>query len=692
MANPLANYRGRVKFARTWESDWITVPGAYPLRCLRGCAPIEQYADIHYDFGEIKRENATAFTIETPKDFRDWYVRIELYDPDNPSTGFAHWHGIVPRMTRTDRGGVTAAQTGMQQVQAVGLEHLLDRVTIADSKALQDGQIVNIEWTPTFNVKYRKGHRIKGNRSKLPGPDGVYVFSNAADAAVWNNKQIIEYLLHYFKPDGPQWTLFGQYDALSQIEEVHKSSQSRSLWDWLNVLVDRRRGMGFIVEPDLGETEVRLRVFTLTNEDVVVGPRTLPANANQTDFTIPSSFPETHLVEPIKFIRTTAGVYDTIEVRGERILGVTTVSYENAQIKIASTQAERDAYVQASEEERTADRFDGTWNRFIFNPNWTYNVSTILGVQCNESMLFSCDDDGNVTAGGGRAWHDATILERTLPFKRNVDYSTNPPRELYEATERPEFLPTMVFVKLPTDVPGGGKYRLVDRLSEGETQLPNCHVRTLDTRAGFEVGASPRHLLALTRWPKDGNGAFINVVQIPRIDDQTLAATVAFRSDARLKVVRTIDASIAHEANRKLIIEVPGAEYWYALRGTVVDSGAGQLKRINDANRKLRDDADILRGVAAFAQSWYQVERQSVEIALKKIDNHVELGALLTEVTGQYSEPINTVVSSAETDFRTGTITYQTGWGEFDVIGGMLDERRGLASRRANEIEYLVDD
>jgi hypothetical protein len=230
VANPFGTYRGRVKFSARWDDPWQSFAGVVPLRCLRGCAPIDQNADILLEYGEIKREDETSFSVAPPKDLRDWYVRIELWDTEDPSVNAAHWHGVVPRMHKTSKGGITGTDTGTQIFQAVGLEHLLDRVMISEARALQDGAVVKIDWTPPFNIKYRKGHRIKGNRSKNPGPDGVYVFSNAADAEVWNNQQIIEYLLHYFKPKGPNWILSGQYTALNQIEEVYQNRGAQSLW------------------------------------------------------------------------------------------------------------------------------------------------------------------------------------------------------------------------------------------------------------------------------------------------------------------------------------------------------------------------------------------------------------------------------------------------------------------------------
>lgn len=691
MANPEVSWEGRVKLCRRWADEWQTLPGIYPIRCLRGCAPIEQSADLIYDFGSIKRETATTFATEIPRDLRDWYVLIELFNKADPEDSKEHWHGIIPKSTILRRGGVTAVDTGRQTFQAVGLEHVLDREFIFNMLALQDGATVRCEHMHPFNKRYKKGHSVYGNRSKNPGPDGVYVFSEQDDAKAWNNRQIIDYLFEYWAPEGPEWVLTGQIDALETIEEVHRVSNTepQSLWQWLNRLIDRRRGLSFVLEPQPDSLTVNIRVFTLTESAISVGPKTLPPNGNQLPFTMPSIFPGWHLVDPIEFTKTTAAVFDWIEVRGERLLGCTTVAYEDSRLKIASTPDERTEYFDAGEAGRTQDRFDGTYNRFVFDPNWTYNVGQILEESSGDSLLLDCDDDGNVTAGGAQAWHDATILERTLPFKKNTDYTKHPPELLYDEKDRPEFQPIMVFVKLPEDVDGGGQYRLVDRLGDTDTGLPGCNVRTLDTRAGFELGCSPRHLFAAEDWPKGPDGEFEDVEQPPRIDYKMLAATVAFRTDQRLKIIRKIDPSVAHEAVRTLYITVPGAEYWYATRATVVDVGGGDLKRIHEGNRVLRDDSDVLRGIAAFAEAWYAKERQSVKIPIKQLDNWVALGALLTNIAGQYNEQVNTVVSSVETDFQTKVIEYQTGWGNFDLVGAMLDERKGMASRGANEFGYF---
>lgn len=697
MANPLKSYYGRAKFKQLWSGQWQTIAGVWPVRCLRGCAPVDQSADFHFDFGKMKRETETTFAIEPPIDLRDWYVKIELYDKDDPGVALPHWYGIISRSTTLRKGGVTSALTGHQSFQAVGLEHILDREPVANTVVSQvvgaATECFPINTVEPFNIRYKKGLRVKGNRSREVGEDGVYVVSNASNAESWNNKQIIEYLLWYFQPEGPTWTLSGQVDALEALQEVYNVSHGevRSLWDWLKILIDRRRGLGFVVEPNDTESEINIRVFTIVDEDVTVGGRTIPANDNQIPFTMPNTFPETHLLEPIPITKTTAHVYDVIEVRGERMLACGTVSHYDDRLQLPTKQQEKTDYFNADEEGRHADRFIGTWTKHIFHPNWNYNFTQILDVNSDDSWLLRCDEDGNVTAGGGKIWYDNIRIERSLPFKKGWDYTQVPPRNNNEDSDKPEFLPLQIFAKLPADVMQAGKWRMVERLGDGDTGLPSCNTRVLDTTAGFELHCAPRHIWAVDDWPKDADGGFRNVEYPPRMSYKDVAATVAIRTNHRLMVSAEITAGVPHEARRTLVINCPGAEYWYAVRGTVVDVEGGALRRIADGNRVLRDDSDILRSILAFAVAWYERDRQSITLNIKEVDNHAPLGSLITSIEGQYQEDVNTILSSIETDFESRTMKYQTGWGEFDVVGALVEDKKGIASRRANEIEYLND-
>jgi hypothetical protein len=694
-ANPLANYYGIAYFKQKWNADaWAPITGVTPQRCLRGCAPIGQTADFHYDFGKIKRENTTVASIDPPRDLLDWYAKIQIYDPNGSFAPEDHWHGIIPRSTILRKGGITSVDSGYQSFQAVGLEHLLDRVFIDRSHAAEMTMVggnmaykyLEVHYIPSFNERYMKGYKVRGNRSESPGPDGVYVFEEAPWSKVWNNRNIVEYLLNYFKPTGPKWSLTGQVDALEQIEEVHSSvHEIKTLWDWLNILIDRRRGLGFSVLPSDGDREFVIDVFTLVDKPVTVGPRTIPPNQRQQPFIIPSVFAETHLVDPIEFVKTSAHIYDEIEVIGRRALGLTTISNRDFSMVIDASFTIRDDYIKDTEENRLADKYDGCMSTFKLDPTWDWKTDFIVGKQSMDTLLLSFDDDGRVVKNEVAPWKAHARIQRSIPLKKGWDYSKDPPEKVNDDAEDSGFLPIQVYGKLPPDTVQAGQWRLIEKLSEGGTMLPNCHVRTLDNKPGFRIHATPEHIFYRDDWPKDNAGKYKDVQHIPRMEwSEELAATVAIRLDQRLRVLVKSNAGLGEK--RRLVIEVPTAEYWYATKATVVDVKNGQLVRIPDSAQVLRNDVDVLQGVAAFAKGWYATIRQNVKLKLKRIYNYTDVGVLLTSIQGQYNEPVNTIVSSVATDFTTHTIEYGTGWGAFDVVGELIEDKKGMASRRATEM------
>jgi hypothetical protein len=69
---------------------------------------------------------------------------------------------------------------------------------------------------------------------------------------------------------------------------------------------------------------------------------------------------------------------------------------------------------------------------------------------------------------------------------------------------------------------------------------------------------------------------------------------------------------------------------------------------------------------------------------MNRPDDWIRLGAYITNIGPPYNEEVNTVVSETETDFVEGTTTIQTGWGDYDIMGSILDEKKGIVSKRAN--------
>lgn len=710
MPNPLGRYFAKVYGKLAWEDNWVHLPNVACLRAAKRCSPGESQAQFVYDYGVVKRQGSNTFANQGPLGLQDAFIKVSFADYDGNELA-PFWHGVVPRMTNTMLGGVFG---GRQTFQALGLEHILDRVTVSGAYVLNKAgnqEETKIDWFPGFNEQLKKGMKgTEGNRSSIHGELGPFCFSQGWSAKRWNAHQAVEYLLAHYAPSrGMNWQFagYGQYEALQGIEEVWNPGDSVSLLKWLNLLIDRRRGVSFYIEPDLGGgPNINIVVFTVVNEDLQIGNRTLPANNNQVDFTPFTTFPETHLVKPIEFTWSSVNLYDTIEVRGERLVCVGTFSFADQTLIEGWDDQRNEAYYQAAEESRITETWAGVWTRFIVPEAWDRKFNTILDQPSRSRLNLHCDESGVVTDGsdepGGPYWHDRQRMARTMPIEQGISYALNPPaavggnivnREV-NAKEFADWMPLMAICRLPDHIFGGAgigpasKWRMLDRLSENETGLPNCHVRPLDRRFGFELEIHPRHLFARQNWPKDANGAYKAVARPPLLSFQHMAVTAAVKCDARLRVqVDTRTNQYTEEAsNRHLVIDVPGAEYWRVVNNAVIGlNNDATLARIHPLNKTLRDDRDLLDGIASFGCAWFGKQHQSVLMTFNRPDELVKLGALIKRINAPYNQAVNTVVTEIDIDFgRSGETKVQTGWGDYDLMGAVLDEKKGIASQRAN--------
>jgi hypothetical protein len=704
MANPLSRYYAKVYFKQNWsDQNWQHIPMVTALSTIHKCSPGISQAMLQYDYGIIKDHTTNAFASKTPLSLEDYFVKVSLADEaGNEIQPF--WFGVVPQRSKIPLGGV---EGGVQTFNALGLEHLLDRRTMSGAyivNGLLNTEEQYIQWFPGFNEQEKKGTKgFDGNRSWEFAQSGSFVFSYGALTKKWNAHQAAIYLLrHYTDDKGINWDFAGdgQYEALQGLEEIWNPQDNLSLYQWLNLLIDRRRGLSFYIRPRPGdEKNVEIVVFSVVGDDVKIGTRTLPANNRKFNFTLPSTFPETHLLKPIEFKSSAMNRYDTIEVRGERMVAIATLTMKDNTLSSGWAEEDEHYYYNATEDERLGEKFTGMFTRFRVNSFWDRRIDQIIDLPCRENLNFNSNEDGTVdydSNAKGAFWAQRQRMERNAPLISSLDYSTNPPSTLHgpvkpsDFQEYDEWMPLFAFCQLPSHIFGGGDnvYRALDRLSEHNTGLPNCHVRALDKDFGFEIVASPRHLFGRDRWPVDAKGAFTKVADHPKLFSRRVAVTCAVKLDERLRVMVNANENTYTDEKgiRHLEIVVPGAEYWRVLESTVVGIDAGKLKRIHTGHKLLKDDRDLLDGIAAFAIGWVGKARQSIEMTINRPEPSIDLGVYLTEIDASgNAEPVNTVVTEVKTDFaRTGETTITTGWGDYDIMGAIVDEKKGIASKRAN--------
>lgn len=658
-----------VNAKRSPADSWQYVPYLYPLQCVDAAAPDIGHADLAYEFGTIKREDSTQKFPFAPYNLGDYWIQIVMQRAgEGPQVA---WTGIVTDDEPTfDRPDVSA---GSQRIRAYQASHLLDRSVMSSARVQSGTAYQTIQWIPAFNARSRIGFSLDGNRSEQLGPDGVYVFSK--DGEVWTCLDVVRYLCQYHAPAGLQIQLVGQADLLSSIKEVWQF-EGVTLWQALNQLIDRRRGVGFY--PIAGDGNLFLWVFSLTERDIQIGSHVLPANPMQTFFRLPDSRPYTHFVEDLALRRTTSNYYDRIIVRGARARVTGTFSFEDGNLVKGWSGDLEDEYVTAKGSDgeendrfRQSDRFRSVFTTFIVPPNWDGKVGDGEGGSKQTLRIQPTNDGFMETQKGEGAFYypDKTFL-RELPLLVGWDYSEEPPADLTETGVEPAFAQPLVLVRYTfTEDP---TYHRIETLSDSLRDAVSASCYMLDKQLGVRVMASPQHAFAHSKMDSLANpeaGPSDQDVQLLNYD--TLILTATFESDERPHVV--LENFGPSGMGRTLTVDVPDAEFWYVAPGTVLDvdrDDPARLKKIADTNIFVRNDKEKLDAIAAFLAGWYGVRRQAVEIPIQSIGMFVQVGALLTEIqSANLVEPIRTVVTSRLIDFAAGKTTLKTGYGNLDFAG-----------------------
>lgn len=670
----------------SYSDRWQYVPYMVPVQCVDVAAPEVGYADIRYDFGLIKREDTTSFLYATTYGLLDCYIQImtqyEGYAPQ------AIWTGIITDdQTAADRPGFAS---GEQQIRAYHLSHLLDREPIANARTetpAADGTTQTIGWVPTFNKRSEIGLSLAGNRTEEPAEDGVYVFGKDGD--LWTNLDILEYLCYYHKPANLDIQFAGQTNLLEQTVDLW-DFEGYTLWEAINKLVDRKKGVGFYPW-SAGDGYLYLYIFSLTERDIQFGSATLAANPLQTFYEFPSSRPYTHLTGEIPFRKTTVNQYDRLVIRGKRAKVTGTFSLADDTLEKGWTQDLEDDYVtakgtdeQENDRYRSLDKFQGVFSRFTVPNEWDGKVGDGDGGK-KVSMRLRALNDGTMEPRktGPLYMVDKTFL-RENPFQSGKDYGSEPPTDYNPAEQEPEFQPLLAIAK---KVPDGEQvvnaFYILDRLDESLADSSSASVRPTDKRLGVEVAFSPRHLFALGHIEEGGATG-----SEPVLDYEKLLVTATFESDECPQIIVENFAGNASESVKTLVLDIPGVEYWYVAPGTVVDvdpDNETKLLRYQAESPFIRGEEDLakLEAVAAFITAWYGVRRQAVQIPIKQVGLFVQIGTLLTDIrNANLAEQVRTVVTARKTDFIAGVTVIETGYNALDVATSSNIDRKRIRKGR----------
>jgi hypothetical protein len=700
-------------------SSWTYAPYLVPLQATIASAPSKSVAHFRWRTGRIKHEDQAAFRdYGRLADVRDKFVRIDVLEKGKGASRL-----FVGRFGE-DETDYQGADTGswtraLQSLTAYGLEDELDRSPIRGSFVTNGGDSPTglfIDTPLVFNEQFdRRGPTNVGNRSltkvevsgQFEDPDvdrvaSEYVFAGkkptdgSSAVAPWTVGDIVRYLLAFHAPVGIPFVLGGQAAVLDDFILPRVSLAGRTVFEALNYLIDRRRGIGWCLRPpgkDGGSVEVHVHSLLDTAIPYFGGAdgktkKTIPANTEQETLELDKL---AHLVDEQSVLFDSLATYGKVVVSGARLLVCFTagiVSSPGGQqfndpessLQAGWMPAEETRYrngagltdgadaAKKNDQARADVQRQHVFSHFRLRPDWAWRAG---GHNCNPLV----DADGRVRVDDSkqapiRKW--GLRVERHLPFPIPTDDS-----ELEPEFEKP-------FAVLFDDK----TKRWVHAHHTGSG--PRATITPLDNDFGFKLDFTPNHRLAKGWW----SGAKPSAVNPDTAKDcydwSKMSATIAVRTDERLQVEVEIDKSEALR-DRVRHIEIPDAEYHYLVPGTIrsvkgtapaEDADKSAFFNVSTKDEAVvRDDGDRLRQVAAMAKAWYGTERAAVRLTVKDVWQRYPVGTMIrsasTGTTGGQkigsttrvgkSRPVNTVVSQVTYDLVAGTTSYATSFVELDV-------------------------
>ncbi len=676
----------------SWSDDWTAVPY---LRCVQATSktnPDISEAVLVYEFGTALRPGHEVWTQYSALVIAGNYVRIQI-------AGLGNWYGTIVDVT-TD---LTEAP-GVQHFTCYGLEWLLTKVALTQSKLVNpdDNSINTLNRALPFNMP----RESMGPRSTLDGnmdPDSPLFTSNFYTALRWTALDIVNYLFAYFSPrdkDGTEHVPF-ELDEESQTESLFWASppldpHGRTIKEIVDQLIDPKRALGYRVKVDEGRDgsgKVLLQVFTHAATKIILQSSSLPANAEQTTIALDGDSD----VEHFSIRATTAATVDQVVARGARRGSVFTIGYQDGTLLGDWGSAQEEAYEAAasgaadyaglSTEEKRArnndyrahDAFERVFSWFTIPASWDFEVGDGTGTSTTAPAFPAVIAHGPASSSSMTIWRPGLRLESFVPLLSDHDYSGDNVSAGTVENSGPdnsaaEFLAPFALLKI-RETPD--HYQYVDQiavaeeagdLDRGQAWSANLRVRQDDAGLILEVVGGHQHYLAKADFAELPDEEFD---EGQYLSFTTMIATVYALADEYADAVYPADADVvAGDIKRTLEIDVPDAFLDWIPENTVVGLDDGQLQTVTTGGW-LRDDRDRLQDIARTAWEWYGDNRQTIRVQLKRLDNTVHIGQLITTADGA---TVNTVVTAVEYDFENATTVIETHYAnlDFPLLADML--------------------
>ncbi len=680
----------RVYLRRRWGVAWELQPHLFCTNMRTTIAPNVAMAQLHWLYGLVQQPTDAVPTEYPPLEILGWFVKIELdvLQPDGSTTTHRHY-GLISEEDRERRGlltqGSVSVLSGQQTFVAVGIEYLYRRQRIDRSLVEKViGLQATIRRGLTFNDQNQNTNdRSRGNRSTGVAGGGHYVFAeDLSTSSFWSTRTAVEYLHRVFRPLGSSdfdfmdWQLDAPYmDLLPDGDKPRVESHGRTLGELFDELMNRRRGLGWMVFVDEEENRPYIRPLSLSSTAVAMPDAwTLLPAKNQ--FNLYSDSAVQQLSPVIK--RSLLAQFDQVRVVGERVRSVFSVSAADGTLEADWTTDQRNAYNTGASGlggyPTDRDEREAAHARVRNRPDLA-RVFACFRLPATD-LNYVRDGIGGTLVPWLPSEVDAAIADTV--YRPELRLQSYLPIEEHSDDGKKQYLRPLVVVRVAT---GPDRYLLIDQLGQlakieelgdGNGFKWSGHVRMAEHDAALWISTSgkPQHVLASDAADFSPVGDGSDDRDPPEINwREDLIATVCVEAPRHVEAVWPATATITDaDSVRRLVIEIGDhGRLDYLAAGTVLGLEEDGSLVHQTGGVYLRDDRLRMRALARQAYVWYQRVRQAVQLRLAGIYLGLTEGDYIVSLgNADDPEPVEAVVSSLEFDLVNVSTTIHTDFAEID--------------------------
>jgi hypothetical protein len=678
-----------------WGDDWELQPHVYCNHAVWTLAPGMGSAELQWRYGPIKQADEMTFRLFGPDPGFRRYIKIvwenATYEIGGKTIPLV-WYGIVNGVA-AKAGGVRSfdglpVETGMQSLQCVGLEKMLEDTVIKNSTWGNLDEFHNIDRGLTFNADRADG--TQGGNMAFSGV-GVPLFASTVrdDFEFWTTPYALKYLLFFHRPkDAAGASLpfviddfyFDLVNLTHDRPQIHL--HGRTVREVINQLLPHQRFLSWYLDVDEDDNSIVLVVVSLTGDDIdLPSGDSLKANPYRWGLGVDSSRSDVVLT------LSHAESVDRCRVQGALATSTFTISYEDGTLEAAYNSTTKTAYDTGA---TGSAAFTAAGTSIDIKRKLHHEFRAKEHVRMAYSLYGIISTfDGRVGDGiGGAKNHFCPIdtetasfqfynrelfIESHLALRDGYDYTTlvdesqNPTAPTKVTVGPFNNLPPIVVIQIPatgldaTALAATKRWVPFDRLGMASIieTVPgdadrgwsgHVHVPRKDRRLHLTVTGKPQHIIAGADYTKKTEEEILNVW-----DWKTIIATVTCKWDAYCEGVWPERADLPDQDHIREAVFQAGDEYRldWLVQNTVIGLTDTGLKRCV-AGGWIKDDRAKLLDRAKLAFAWYGIERRAVQVPTSKINGSIKLGDFVSQVGDAIAHTVNTVVTSMRVDCPPG--------------------------------------